>query len=288
MSTSIATPATDTYSFFDVRVVRTERLSPSLVRVTFGGEQLRDFASGGRDQCFSLFLPHPGQPEPVLPRDAGPDWYAQWRAMDPEVRAVMRSYTVRAQHPGADEVAVDFVLHGDVGPASRWAGRAAAGDTAVLLGPVIPENKGICWHPPERTDWVLMAADETALPAVCGILDQLPAGTRAKVWITVPDAADRRELARNPEVEVVWLVHGGRGSRRSEPLLDAVRATRFPAGRPYAWLAGEAGGVRTMRRHLLDERGFDRRSVTFVGYWRLGATEEELRAQATADAERDD
>jgi NADPH-dependent ferric siderophore reductase len=38
----------------------------------------------------------------------------------------------------------------------------------------------------------------------------------------------------------------------------------------YAWLAGEAGVVTGLRRHLLREAGFDRRSVAFMGYWRKG------------------
>ncbi|WP_461028619.1 siderophore-interacting protein, partial [Streptomyces sparsus] len=120
MSTSAATPATDAFGFFDVRVARTRRLGPSMVRITFGGEQLRDFASGGRDQSFSLFLPHPGQPAPLVPLDAGEGWFARWRAMDEDVRPVMRSYTVREQRSAPAEVDVDFALHGDGGPACRW------------------------------------------------------------------------------------------------------------------------------------------------------------------------
>ncbi|GAA3052251.1 hypothetical protein GCM10020000_37130 [Streptomyces olivoverticillatus] len=98
---------------------------------------------GGRDQSFSLFLPQPGQSAPVLPDSEGEGWLAQWRAMDPAVRAVMRSYTVREHRREPAEVDVDFALHGTetraaaaaAGPAARWASRAARGDRAVLLGP---------------------------------------------------------------------------------------------------------------------------------------------------------
>ena len=64
----------------------------------------------------------------------------------------------------------------------------------------------------------------------------------------------------------------------------AVAAARLPAGTPYAWIAGESGVVRALRRHLVGERGFDRRRVTFAGYWRRGLSEEDLRAAALADA----
>lgn len=83
-------------------------------------------AGGGRDQSFSLFLPYPGQDAPVVP--TGDDWFVRWRAMDPAIRGIMRSYTVRGQSRDRSEPAVDFVLHGEAsgpsGPAARWAGRA--------------------------------------------------------------------------------------------------------------------------------------------------------------------
>jgi NADPH-dependent ferric siderophore reductase len=41
----------------------------------------------------------------------------------------------------------------------------------------------------------------------------------------------------------------------------------------YAWLAGEAGVIKTLRRHLVTERGVDRKAVAFMGYWREGRAE---------------
>lgn len=41
----------------------------------------------------------------------------------------------------------------------------------------------------------------------------------------------------------------------------------------YAWIAGEAGMVRALRRHLVSEVGVDRRHVAFMGYWRQGRSE---------------
>ena len=32
--------------------------------------------------------------------------------------------------------------------------------------------------------------------------------------------------------------------------------------------------IRTLRRHLVAECGLDRRSVAFMGYWRLGRAED--------------
>src|SRR5882724_7134739 len=99
MTTAVAAP----FRFFALQVVRTRRLGPSLLRVTFTGPDLDAFASGGRDQSLSLFLPHPDQREPVVPVELGDGWWAAWRELPDDVRAVMRSYTVRQQRRDPDE-----------------------------------------------------------------------------------------------------------------------------------------------------------------------------------------
>lgn len=270
------------FAFFDLEVVRTRRLGPSMLRVTLGGDGMAGFASGGRDQSFSLFLPHPGQSAPVLP--TGQDWFGRYRAMDPSERAVMRAYTVRAQR--AHELDVDFALHGDAGPASRWALAARPGDRVTLLGPAVADNKSVCFRPPAGTDWVLLSGDETALPALAAILESLPAGLPARVFAEVPEAGDVCDLSTAANAEITWLVRAGEPRPRTEAAVDAVRSAGLPAGTPYAWIAGESGTVRALRRHLVRERGFHRRAVTFSGYWRLGASEERLAEEAAAGIAR--
>ncbi|XNN89399.1 SIP domain-containing protein [Curtobacterium flaccumfaciens] len=41
----------------------------------------------------------------------------------------------------------------------------------------------------------------------------------------------------------------------------------------YAWIAGEAGCVKELRRHLVRGVGIDRKQVAFMGYWRHGKAE---------------
>ncbi|SES04731.1 iron complex transport system ATP-binding protein [Propionibacterium cyclohexanicum] len=41
----------------------------------------------------------------------------------------------------------------------------------------------------------------------------------------------------------------------------------------YAWIAGEASMVKTLRRLLVRDAGVDRRRVAFMGYWRAGKAE---------------
>ncbi|MDV9172199.1 siderophore-interacting protein [Streptomyces sp. W16] len=274
MTTAVAAP----FRFFSLHVVRTERLGPALVRVSFAGDDLAYFFSDGCDQSLSLFLPHPGQSEPAVPYELGDGWWQAWRELPDGVRAVMRSYTLRALRRDPDEIDIDFVLHEPAGPASRWASRAAAGDRVVLLGPGVADNRAIRFRPPEDTDLVVVWGDETAVPAVSAILEALPAGIRARVWLEVQHAGDVQDLVTAADAEVTWLVRENAGAEGSPMALGALRAAQLPsAERPYVWIAGESGQVKALRRHFVGERGFDRRRVTFVGYWRQGLSEEQLR-----------
>ncbi|MFJ2958786.1 siderophore-interacting protein [Streptomyces sp. NPDC087270] len=273
-----------TYDFFHPRVVRTHQLSPTLLRVVLGGADLARVVSGGHDQRFKLFLPHPGQPAPVLPDVLDSDWYGHWRALDPAVRGIMRTYTISGVRGDPPQVDVDFALHGDLGPASRWAARARPGDSVSILAPVAEDNGGVEFQPPAGTGWVLLTADETALPALANILAALPAGLPVRAFVEVGHPDDRVPLPTEADAEITWLVRGGHD--RTAPLLDAVRAARVPEGTVrYAWLAGESGCVRALRRHLVAERGLDRKSVSFTGYWRQGRTEDDLLTAAIAAAE---
>ncbi|MFD5230651.1 siderophore-interacting protein [Streptomyces qaidamensis] len=284
MTTAVAAP----FRFFSLHVVRTRRLGPSLVRVTFGGPDLHAFHSDGHDQSLSLFLPHPGQPEPVVPLELGDGWWQGWRELPEDVRAVMRSYTLRGLRRDPDEIDIDFALHGiepgasvQAGPASRWAARAAAGDRVLLLGPAVADNRAIRFRPPQDTDLVVVWGDETAVPAASAIVEALPAGTRARVFLEVPHAGDIQDLVTEADAEITWLVREERGTEGAPMTLDTLRAAHLPsAERPYVWIAGESGCVKELRRHFVRERGIDRRRVTFVGYWRRGVSEEQLRAEA--------
>ncbi|MGA5449577.1 siderophore-interacting protein [Streptomyces umbrinus] len=301
MPTAVAAP----FRFFTLQVTRTRRLSPSLVRVTFTGPDLHAFASNGQDQSLSLFLPRPGQQTPVMPMEYGDGWRQAWIDTPEDVRAVMRSYTLRALRQDANgattEIDIDFVLHGTepgaatpAGPASRWAADAEADDRAVLLGPSVADNTAIRFRPPADADLILIWADETALPAASAILETLPAGTKARVWLEVPHTGDRVEPTTSADAEITWLVRdearadapdedpdGTPAATPAEatPLaLEAIRTAQLPSAQaPYAWIAGESGCVKALRRHLVREREIDRRRVTFVGYWRRGLSEEQLR-----------
>ncbi|MGW4625989.1 siderophore-interacting protein [Streptomyces rubiginosohelvolus] len=283
-STTAAAPEVAPFQLFDLIVVRTRRLGPSILRITLGGPGSEGFRGGGRDQSLSLLLPRPGQREAVVPAAGGGAWHERWRALPEDERAVLRSYAVRAERPrpdGSTEVDVDFVLHGDGGPASRWARAAAPGDRLTVAGPAVADNTAVRFRPPADTDWVLIRADETALPAAAAVLEWLPAGLQARVWLEVPCTEDRQALNTAAKARIRWLVR----NEGAACGVEAVRAAELPAGTPYVWIAGEASGVRALRHHLVQERGFAPERVTSTTYWTRGPSEERARkARSEASA----
>ncbi len=269
------------YRPFAARVARTERISPTFLRITFQSDDLRDFGDECLDQRIKLLLPVAEHGLPDLTVVGGDDWFAWWRALPDAERNPLRTYTSRAVRRDLGEVDVDFALHGDMGPASRWAGSARVGDEMVLIGPdaLSPaRGLGIEWHPGAARS-LLLAGDETAAPAICNILSSLPDdavgcafGSRleeaVRHWvdchvkvgaIAAPEVAladDAQPLAEDDAEGIVWdapVVHEG--------------------STLYAWLAGESGCIKAMRRFLVRDTGIDRRQVAFMGYWRAGAAE---------------
>ncbi|MFF9351391.1 siderophore-interacting protein [Streptomyces sp. NPDC014734] len=253
-----------------VRVVGVERVTPRVARVSFDGDAMAEILEDRPDQQMKLCFPGPGQDAPRLPEPDADDtygmrWYEAYLAIPESERPLMRSFTVRGYDRAAGLMTVDFVLHGDDGPAARWGRAACPGDVLGMVGP-----SSAYARPLPAADWLLLAGDETALPAIGTLLESLPAGARAVVYAEVADEAEQQVLGSPGEVTVHW-VHRDRGGT----LVDAVRSAGLPAGAGAAWLAGEAAAVRALRRHLVEERGLPRAAVEFSGYWRAKLTQDD-------------
>ncbi|MFE7192355.1 siderophore-interacting protein [Kitasatospora sp. NPDC057541] len=218
----------------DVRVVAVTPLTPALVRLTFTGPSLD-----------TLAIEHP----------------TQWVKLGlPEGHS--RAYTIRHHRPAEREVDIDVVLHGN-GPLSRWAEIARPGDPARLAGP-----RG---RRPSFDDagHVLLAADESALPAALTILDDLAPAVPVSLFVEVGDAAGSAvPLPDRVGLTAHWLTRDP-GLPKGRTLADTLLTTDLPAG-TAAWLAGEANSVATVRRHLLTDWALPRERVHSKGYWKHG------------------
>jgi NADPH-dependent ferric siderophore reductase len=243
-------------------VVRTERITPHMIRVVLGGDGLEGFDCGEcSDHYLKLQFPVEGvdYPEPFdLARIREEFPREQW--------PVTRTYTVRRWDREARELWIDFVYHGDEGVAGPWAANARPGTPIRFAGP------GGAYVPSADADWHLLAGDESAVPAISASVERLAPGARAHVFLEVEGPEEEQQLKSAGDVTVTWLHRDG--ARVGERLVEAVRAFEFPAGDVQAFVHGEAGFVRDLRRLLRFEHEVPRERLSVSGYWRQGLNED--------------
>jgi NADPH-dependent ferric siderophore reductase len=231
-------------------------VTPTVRRVVLTGTADAVAAAG---PTVALLVPRVGDAAPRWPgiaRDGRIVWPSGAHGVS------LRSYTARRQDPAAGEVEIDFVLHGD-GPAAAWA--AAANPGAVL---------GVAGGSPlgdRAAGRLLLAGDETALPAITRILGAADPGTRGLALLEVADAAEEQELPAPAGVDIRWLHRGGTPPGASTLLADEVAARERPAGEDlFAWVAAESAAVRAVRADLRGRWGLGRAQHHAIGYWRRG------------------
>lgn len=251
---------------WDVEVVAVATPTPGTARVRLGGADLAGFADGELPaDAIKLAVPAaPGDRTVIRMTPQGP--------VPDGPRPAFRPYTVRRSDAAARTLDLDVVLHGD-GPGVRWARDARPGQRVQFFGP-----RSEFWACPD-VDAHVLVGDATAVPGALAILESLPSVTGAAVTALLQVGGPAEECSADPRI--TWLRDGDLAAR--------LRALTLPSGRMQAWVAGEAGMVRDVRRHLVRERGIDRADLQATGYWRRGMTvtqTDAARLEAVAAAER--
>ncbi|TFA81507.1 MULTISPECIES: siderophore-interacting protein [unclassified Pseudomonas] len=289
------------YKLFDVVLRHKQQLSPHLMRITLASPTVTEMATWAPDQRVKLFFPAvDGSPARL---SQGEGWYARFRSMLIDRRPAMRTYTIRHLRAEAGEVDIDFVLHGETGPASRWALRSQPGESMQILAPdsrfSAQEAGGFEWKPPQTLKQLLLVADATALPAAMGILEELatlaePPQTQA--FFEVDSREDMLTVPDWPGLLVQWLIRDQ--AVAGTLMVEAVRQATLPVDASpvgqaveladvdieeeilweiadtasegfYGWIAGESAAVMSLRKYLIKERGIPRESLNLMGYWRF-------------------
>ena len=237
-------------------VAAVTQVTPSVRRVFLAGPEAAVAAAG---PTVNVLVPRVGDLAPRWPHVAR-DGRIVWP--DGSHGVSLRSYTARRQDPAAGEVEMDFVLHGD-GPAAAWAAAAEAG---ALLGVA---GSGALGDRP--AGWLLLAGDETALPAISRILTSAPASTVGIALLEVAGAEEEQPLHAPPGVTVRWLHRSGTPPGESTLLAEAVAGLDRPEEDDvFAWVAAESAAVRTIRADLRGRWGLGRARHHAIGYWRRG------------------
>jgi NADPH-dependent ferric siderophore reductase len=247
------------------RVETVERLTPHMIRIVVGGDDLEGFDAGEfTDHYVKVQFPPPGASYGV------PFDMEEIRAGKPrEEWPRTRSYTVVDWDADALKLTLDFVVHGDSGVAGPWAAAAAPGDYLQLTGP------GGAYTPDPGADWHLMVGDESVIPAIHASLRRIPEGVPVHVVLEVDGPGEEQPLTTPGDLRLIYLHRNG----NADALAEAVAALDFPAGEVHAFIHGEATSVREVRKHLLADRGIERGRLSCSGYWKLSRTDEDWRAE---------
>lgn len=252
-----------------VTVINKLQLTPNMLRIILGGNDLHDFPEEQESAYVKL----------LLPRDQG---------------VAKRSYTIRAFNPDALELTLDFVVHGKVrgtgcqkfstedhqnnGPALIWALNVSPGDSVQIDGP------GPVKRVNHTANWFLLAGDMTALPAISVNLERLPARARGYAVIEIIEEQDRQIINTADTMAIHWVVNSKPGKPNSV-LVDTVKALPWLGGTPGIWVASEFDAMRRLRRYFKEERQVNREWVYASSYWKMGETDEGNKAAKKIDSE---
>jgi NADPH-dependent ferric siderophore reductase len=259
-------------------VLRTENLTPHIVRVVLGGSGFDTFTPNDyTDAYVKIVFVRDDVDVATLPQPLTLDSFNE---LPVEHRPTVRTYTVRNVDGERRELTIDFVVHGDHGVAGPWAAAAKPGQRAFLMGP------SGAYAPDPAADWHLIAGDEAALPAIGAALEAMADNAVGKVFIEVAGPEDEIPLTAPEGVGVNWIYRGGRADLVPEdragdnsPLIAAVKETNWLPGQVQVFIHGEAQAVmHNLRPYIRKERGVEAKWANSIsGYWRRGRTEETFR-----------
>ena len=255
-----------------------ERLSPSIIRLVFGGGELENFVSTPfTAQYINGYFSPPKAPYSV-PFDP-----EQARTTGDDFRPRPRRFTVRKWDAEKKLLAIDLVTHGDEGYAGTWAQRAKIGDRFQFKGP------NGAYRPNPEVDWHLLAGAESALPAISASIESLPTSKPCVAIVVVDGPEYEITIQSDIGLKLIWLYR----SKVLEPekvLPNAIKNFEFLDGQYDVFVHGEAGEVREIRKYLITDRGIDESNASISPYWRRNHTNEawcRVKRQWLADQRND-
>lgn len=248
----------------ELTVSRKEYLSPHYIRVYLTGEGIKRFNNTTIGVNNKIMIPPSGINKIYFPElDAEK---MEWIQPDEAVRPAIRTYTHRGINLDQQEIWIDFVAHGDEGPASAWAIHAKPGDP---LGVLMRDGKSELYP---TADHYLLVGDATAIPVLGAILEDLPASAKGVCIIEVHDQSDEQVLQTKADIRFIWLHHSELSL--SNNLINTVKQQLLPENSRFAYVAAEFSSVKAIRAYLRKEQNWKQNELYAYSYWKSGTAED--------------
>jgi NADPH-dependent ferric siderophore reductase len=165
-------------------------------------------------------------------------------------------------------------LHGDSGPASKWASSVQIGDSVEIAGP----GPAIL---AAAADWYLFVGDMTALPAIAVNLEKLPSEASGIALLEINSLEDKQDLKKPEGVEVRWIINPD-PLTGCEDLIDSLSYVQIKGINPYVWVAGEFELLRFARKLLKHDKALPKESLYLSCYWKIGADDPGMKKAKAA------
>ncbi|MFA7678546.1 MAG: siderophore-interacting protein [Pigmentiphaga sp.] len=261
-------------AFRVLTVQEVHELGPHFRRIRFGSQDLQRYGQEDNLHC-KLMFPQPGVSEPEWPtlNESGLP-----RLPQGEKRLDLRTYTIRRIDAAQQWLDIDFVLHDDAGPGSRWAAQARRGQLIGMTGPG--------GRTASLADRMVLAGDETAVPAMARIAEALPDNTACRVLAEVAGPDDELDLSLPVGVQWTWLHRGACAAGESSLLRERFEALDWESvlGQSgesrFVWLGAEFATVQHLRNWARETLKLEKREQLMVAYWRNGLSEHEFKQRA--------
>ena len=232
---------------------RSEEVLPGMIRLTLAGAEVGSLAGEGIH--VKLMLPADRSRAPVWPT-VGSNGVTKWP--QGEDRLHVRYFTIRHLRIDAGEVDIDVVQHKG-GMISDWARDASPGEVIGVMGPGGGDF-------PEQHRGLLLSGDETALPAIARILEEIGHKAEGHAVIAFPDSVDPGTYL--PETQVTLHTIPPASFRNEIERRIALISAEFSIRQ--AWFGGEHANAQALRRFFKKEKALKKGAQLSVSYWREG------------------
>lgn len=253
-----------------------EYITPHYIRITLSGNDVSDFKDTTIGVNNKIFIAPEGVTEVHLPEfdyEKG-----AWKPMDEAIKPYVRTYTHRGINLEKNELYIDFVAHGDEGPASNWAINAEMGAPLGVAMGCDPSEL----YP--EANWYMLVGDGTAIPVLGAILETLPTDARVNAVIEVESAEDIQELSTQAQLKIEWIINptSGQNSELAKRAKEII-AEHADEVSKFGYVAAEFDTVKELRNHLRKDLNWTKDELYAYSYWKFGKAESASEADRRAE-----
>lgn len=254
-------------------------ITPHYIRITLESDSVSEYKDATLGVNNKIFIAPDGVNKVFLPEYD--EETKELKPIEAHLKPIRRTYTFKGIDIDKKEMYVDFVAHGDEGPASKWAMHAPIGSE---LGVAMKLGVGNALVPEAGTYFLI--GDATAIPVLGAILEELNEDVRVFIIIEIQSVDDIQYLKTKSKAEFKWLINPTPGVN-SELSIEGIRfIDKYADENSFVYIAAEFDSVKNLRTYLRKEKGWDKEQFYAYSYWKYGKTESVSEGERREERDR--